>query len=76
MRVGKRVFEKSGARLGPAQAVVATAHAIARVIYRMLKYKVEYEPLSVSEYEKRYREQQVKYLHKKAATLGFQLTPT
>lgn len=42
----------------------------------MLKYKVEYEPLSVSEYEKRYREQQVKYLYKKAAKLGFLLSPT
>jgi hypothetical protein len=37
-----------------------------KVVYRMLKYKVEYEPLSVAEYEKRYREQQVKYLHQKA----------
>ncbi len=70
------LYRRQKARLGPAQAVVATAHAIARVVYRMLKYKVEYEPLSVSEYEKRYREGQLKYLHKKAAKLGFQLTPT
>lgn len=70
------LYRRQKARLGPAQAVVATAHAIARVVYRMLKYKVEYEPLSVAEYEKRYREGQVKYLHKKAAKLGFQLTPT
>jgi hypothetical protein len=26
---------------------VATAHAIAKVVYQMLKYKVEYDPLSV-----------------------------
>jgi hypothetical protein len=39
---------------------VATAHLIARVVYKMLKYKVEYEPLSVAEYEARYREQQIK----------------
>jgi transposase len=70
------LYRRQKARLGPAQAVVATAHAIARVVYRMLKYKVEYEPLSVNEYEKRYREGQVKYLHKKAAKLGFQLSPT
>ena len=70
------LYRRQKARLGPAQAVVATAHAIARVVYRMLKYKVEYEPLSVSEYEKRYREQQLKYLHKKAEKLGFLLTPT
>jgi hypothetical protein len=40
------------------------------------EYKVEYEPLSVAEYEQHHREQQLKYLHKKAAKLGFQLTPT
>jgi transposase len=70
------LYRRQKARLAPAQALVATAHAIARVVYRMLKYKLEYEPLSVSEYEKRYREQQIKYLHKKATKLGFQLTPT
>ena len=61
--------------LSTAQATVATAHAIARVVYRMLKYKVEYDPLSVNEYQKQYDEQQVKYMKKKAAKLGFQLIP-
>ena len=69
-------YRRQKARLGPAQAAVATAHLIARIVYRMLKYKVEYEPLSVVEYEQRYREQQIKYLQKKAAKLGFQLAPT
>jgi len=36
-------YRRLKARLGPAQATVATAHAIARMVYRMLKYKVEYE---------------------------------
>jgi len=62
-------------RLDKAQATVATAHLIARVYYRMLKYKVEYQPLNVEQYEQKYREQQVKYLQKKAAKLGFQLVP-
>lgn len=69
-------YRRQKARLGPAQAAVATAHLIARVVYRMLKYKVEYEPLSVAEYEKHYREQQIKYLERKAAKFGFQLAPT
>jgi hypothetical protein len=41
-----------------------TAHAIARVVYRMLKYKVEYETIRVEEYEQKYREQQIKYMKK------------
>ncbi len=68
-------YRRQKARLGPAQAVVATAHVISRVVYRMLKYQVEYEPLSIEEYEKHFREQQIKYLEKKAAKLGFQLAP-
>ena len=69
------LYRRLRSRLGPAQATVATAHAIARVVYRMLKYKVEYDPLSVNEYQKQYDEQQVKYMKKKASKLGFQLIP-
>ncbi len=69
------LYRRLRARLGPAQATVATAHAIARVVYRMLKYKVEYDPLSVNEYQKQYEEQQIKYMQKRAAKLGYQLLP-
>lgn len=68
-------YRRQKARLGPAQATVATAHLIARVVYRMLKYQVEYEPLSLKEYEQHYRQQQIKYLERKASKLGFQLAP-
>lgn len=68
-------YRRMKSRLGPAQATVATAHLIARVVYRMLKYQVEYEPLNVAEYEKRYHEQQIKYLEKRAAKFGFHLAP-
>jgi transposase len=67
-------YRRQKSRLGPAQSTVATAHLIARVVYRMLKYQVEYEPLSMSEYEKRYHDQQIKYLEKRAAKFGFRLT--
>lgn len=69
------LYRRLRSRLGPAQATVATAHAIARVVYRMLKYKVEYEPLNVSDYQRQYEAQQVKYLKKRAAKFGFQLAP-
>ena len=69
------MFRRFRARMDNRQATVATAHAIARVVYRMLKYKVEYESIDVTEYEKHYAEQQVKYIKKKAAKLGFQLVP-
>lgn len=69
------LYRRLRSRLDKAQATVATAHAIARVVYRMLKYQVEYEKISVEEYEKKYKEQQIKYMKKKAAKLGFQLVP-
>ena len=69
------MFRRFRARMDNRQATVATAHAIARVVYRMLKYKVEYESIDVTEYEKQYAERQVKYIKKKAAKLGFHLIP-
>jgi len=68
-------YRRLRSRLDKSQATVATAHMIARVVYRMLKYKVEYETIDIEEYEAKYQEQQVKYLKKKAAKLGFQLIP-
>lgn len=69
------LYRRLRTRLDKRQATVATAHAIARVVYRMLKYQVEYEAVSVEEYEQKYKEQQIKYMRKKAAKLGFQLVP-
>jgi len=70
------MFRRFRARMDNRQATVATAHASARVVYRMLKYKVEYDQIDVTEYEKQYEEQQIKYLKKKAGKFGFQLVPT
>ena len=69
------LYRRLRARLGPARATVATAHAIARVVYRMLKYQVEYEPLNVNEYQRQYEERQIKYMKKRAARFGLQLVP-
>jgi transposase len=69
------LYRRLKSRLDKAQATVATAHAMARVVYRMLKYKVEYEKINVEEYEKKYKDQQIKYMKKKAEKFGFQLVP-
>jgi transposase len=69
------LYRRLRGRLDNRQATVACAHAIARVVYRMLKYQVEYEKINLEEYEQKYKEQQIKYMKKKAAKLGFQLIP-
>jgi transposase len=68
-------YRRLRARLGPAQATVATARMIACVVYRMLKYQIEYDPLSVNEYQQQYEEQQIRYMQKRAAKFGYQLVP-
>jgi hypothetical protein len=62
-------------RLVPAQALVATAHKIARTVYHMLKERVPYYDIEATEYNKPFRERELKYLQKKAANLGYTLSP-
>jgi len=61
------------ARLGPAKAITAAAHKIARQLYVMLKTKTSYTELGNKYYEERYRDRLVKNLKKKAEDLGFAL---
>jgi hypothetical protein len=62
-------------RLGPAQALVATAHKSARTVYHMLKDQVPYYDIGAAEYNQRFRERKLKYLQKNAAKLGYTLSP-
>ena len=41
----------------------------------MLRDHMPYQELGSESYEQRYREQEVRYLQRKAAKLGFELTP-
>ena len=68
-------YRRKKSQLGPAQALVATAHMIARIVYFMLKNKVSYNRISADSYEKRYHDQQIRYLKRKAAKLGLKLIP-
>lgn len=69
-------YRRMRARLGPKQAIVATAHKIARVFYQMLKYRTPFQDLGADEYERRTREREVANLRKRATKLGLQLVPT
>jgi transposase len=60
-------------RLGPAKAITATAHKIAKIIYNMLRYGVRYKDAGQNYYEQQYRDRVVKNLKRKAEELGFSL---
>ena len=67
-------YRRKKAQLGPMQALVATAHKIARTVYHLLKAKTPYHDLGAEKYEQQFREREVTQLRKTAAKLGFTLT--
>jgi len=68
-------YRRKKSQIGPAQAIVATAHMIARTVYFMLKKQVQYIHTSSEAFNKRFQEQQIRFLHRKATKLGFRLIP-
>jgi len=66
-------YRRIKGRLGGKGAITATAHKLACLVYRMLKYGREYVRQSLTEYEQKLREQQVRSLRRKAALPGFEL---
>ena len=66
-------FRRLKARLGPAKAITATAHKLARIVYLLLKYGHNYVDPGAQYYEQRYRENILKSLRKRAASLGYTL---
>ena len=57
------------------QAIRATAHKLARLVYAILTKGSEYVDCDQTYYEERYRERVVPHLNKKALAMGFKLTP-
>jgi hypothetical protein len=68
-------YRRIRSRIGGLGAVKATAHKLACLIYRMLKYGQEYVVKSMEEYEAKIKTNLFKSLERKAAAIGFQLTP-
>ena len=68
-------YRRLCARMDKPRAVTACAHKLARLIYTMVTKGEEYVDQGEVRYEERYREKVVKSLSRKAAQLGFQLTP-
>jgi transposase len=67
-------YRRKKAHLGPMQALVATAHKIARTVYHLLKTKEAYVDAGAEAYDQQHQDREVAYLKRKAAQLGFTLT--
>jgi transposase len=68
-------YRRIRSRIGGLGAVKATAHKLACLVYRMLKYGQEYVTQSMEEYEAKVGANALKALQRKAAAMGFQLSP-
>jgi transposase len=68
-------YRRMKTKHGAAQATVATAHKLARIIYYMLKYRQPYVDPGETQYEQQYRDRTIRNLRRKAALLGFELAP-
>jgi len=63
------------AKLGTAQAITATAHKIARVLYHVLLTKEPYAEAAFHRSDEHARRRAEMRLRKQAALLGFQIIP-
>ena len=66
-------YRRIKGRCGAAKAIVATAHKLAKIIYRMLKHGEQYVACGQEEYERQYQERLLKNLARQASRMGCQL---
>jgi hypothetical protein len=62
-------YRRLRARHGPAKAITATAHRLARIVYRMLKYREAYVDPGADYYEQQHRVRALSNLKRRAANL-------
>jgi transposase len=66
-------YRRIKARHGAPKAIVATAHKLARILYHMLKHRVDYRDPGADYYNAQQHERAIKRLHRQAARLGFRI---
>ena len=66
-------YRRMKIRLGPSKAITATAHKLARIFYRMLRYGTDYVDPGLDYYEQKYRQRVLNNLKKRARLLGYEL---
>lgn len=58
-------YRRMKAKGGNKYAMVATANKIATIYYKMVKYKQEFNPLDLREYQQKYKMAKISYLERK-----------
>jgi transposase len=68
-------YRRIRATQGGPQAVIATAHKLARIVYFMLKRREPYQDPGADYYDQQYQARVLRHLTHRAAKLGFKLEP-
>jgi len=66
-------YRRMKGRIGPSKAITATAHKLAILIYRMLKFGMDYVDQGQEVYERQYKERLLHSLRKRARTMGYEM---
>lgn len=66
-------YRRMKAKLGAAEGITATAHKLARILYRLIKHGDAYIQTGLEQYEQKHRLRKLQSLRKTAASLGMQL---
>ncbi|MDP6663632.1 MAG: IS110 family transposase [SAR202 cluster bacterium] len=66
-------LRRKKAKMGSPEAITATAHKLARLVYAMLKYGRDYMDAGQDYYERQYRERVLRNMTRTAEQLGYKL---
>lgn len=61
------------ARLGAAEGITATAHKLARIVYRLIKHGETYVRQGIDDYERKFKDRKLRMLQKSARAFGLEL---
>jgi hypothetical protein len=67
-------YRRLKAKIGAPKALTATAHKLAKLFYRILRYGDDYVDQGEQKYQEQIRDRQLRALRRRAATLGYQIT--
>ncbi len=68
-------YRRIRARVGPAEAITATARKLAVLYYSLLKYGSAYVEIGQTAYEQKYQQRRLNSIQKQALAMGYQLIP-
>jgi transposase len=66
-------FRRRKSQLGPAGAITALAHKLARILWHLVVYKKPYDETSFSESAEKHKKRQEKFLIKRVESMGYRV---